>query len=50
MEKTPTLKELYPQLNDKQLGEVEESLERYLTLALRIFERLESEEGLDSLS
>jgi len=40
---TPTLRSLYPYLNDEQLAEVEDSLERYLALVLRIFERLESQ-------
>lgn len=44
MEKTPpTLRDLYPDLNEEQLAEVEDSLERYLALVMRIFNRLESE-------
>ncbi len=39
----PTIRNLYPDLNDEQLAEVEDSLERYLALVMRIFERLESE-------
>lgn len=39
----PTLRDLYPDLNDEQLAEVEDSLERYLALVMRIFNRLESE-------
>jgi len=39
----PTLHELYPYLTEKELAEVEGTFERYLTLVLRIFERLESE-------
>jgi hypothetical protein len=38
----PTIRDLYPDLNEEQLAEVEDSLERYLALVLRIFERLES--------
>jgi hypothetical protein len=38
----PTIRDLYPGLNEEQLAQVEDSLERYLTLVLRIFERLES--------
>jgi hypothetical protein len=41
--KTPTLRDLYPHLNEEQLAEVEDTLERYLALVLRIFERLESQ-------
>jgi hypothetical protein len=39
----PTIRDLYPQLNDEQLAEVEDTWERYLALVLRIFERLESQ-------
>lgn len=39
----PTIRDLYPNLNDDQLAEVEYALERYLALVLRIFERLESQ-------
>ncbi len=39
----PTLRDLYPDLNDEQLAEVEDTWERYLALVLRIFERLESQ-------
>jgi hypothetical protein len=39
----PTLRDLYPHLNDEQLAEVEDTWERYLALVLRIFERLESQ-------
>lgn len=39
----PTIRDLYPHLNDNQLAEVEDTLERYLGLVLRIFERLESQ-------
>lgn len=39
----PTLRDLYPHLNEEQLAEVEDTWERYLALVLRIFERLESE-------
>jgi hypothetical protein len=40
---TPTIHDLYPHLTDEQLKEAENSLERYLALVLRIFERMESE-------
>ncbi len=39
----PTIRDLYPHLNDEQLAEVEDTWERYLALVLRIFERLESQ-------
>ena len=35
--------DLYPHLNEKEMLEAEENLDRYLTLVLRIFERRESE-------
>ena len=38
----PTIRDLYPDLNEAQLAEVEDTWERYLALVLRIFERLES--------
>lgn len=49
MKKSPTIRDLYPHLNDEQLAEVEEAWDRYLELVLRIFERLESEGRLDSI-
>jgi hypothetical protein len=39
----PTIRDLYPHLNEEQLAEVEDTWERYLALVLRIFERLESQ-------
>jgi hypothetical protein len=42
-EAKPTIKDLYPNLNEEQLKEAEENLERYLKVAWRIFERLENE-------
>jgi hypothetical protein len=39
----PGIRDLYPQLNEKELLEVEDTLDRYLVLVLRIFERLELE-------
>lgn len=42
--KTPTIKDLYPHLNDEELKIAEENLDRYLALVLRIFERLNPEE------
>lgn len=40
---TPTLRDLYPHLDDDELAQVEDAFERYLALVLRIFERLEAE-------
>jgi hypothetical protein len=42
----PTIRDLYPDLSDEQLAEVEDTWERYLALVLRIFERLESQGDL----
>jgi len=44
----PTIRDLYPDLNEEQLAEVEDSLERYLAVVLRIFERLESQTDLSA--
>ena len=44
----PTIRDLYPYLNDDQLAEVEDTWERYLALVLRIFERLESQTDLSA--
>jgi len=38
---TPTIRDLFPQLNEKELAQAEDNLDRYLTLVLRIFERTE---------
>ena len=35
-----TIGDLYPNLNDEQLKEAEENLERYLELTLRIYNRI----------
>jgi len=45
--KTPakTIRDLYPNLTDEQLAEVEDTWERYLALVLRIFERQELEKA-----
>ena len=40
---SPGVRDLYPDLTDKELAEAENNLERYLALVLRIFERLEAE-------
>ena len=39
----PTIRNLYPHFTDRELAEAEDNLDRYLTLVLRIFERVESE-------
>jgi hypothetical protein len=41
----PSIRDLYPHFSDKELAEAEDNLERYLSLVLRIFERMESETG-----
>jgi hypothetical protein len=35
-----TIRDLYPDLDDEQLKEAEENLERYLELTLRIYNRI----------
>jgi len=35
-----TIRDLYPHLNDEQLKEAEENLDRYLELTLRIYDRI----------
>ncbi len=46
VESGPTIRELYPHLNEDQLREAEDNLQRYFEIALRIYERLESEKNL----
>ena len=43
---SPTLHELYPSLNEQELKEAEENLERYVAIVLRIYERLCAEREL----
>jgi hypothetical protein len=38
-----TIRDLFPDLTEEQLKEVEETLHGYLEVALRIYERLERE-------
>ena len=38
----PTIRDLYPELNEAELKEAEENLDRYLALVLRIYERVHS--------
>ncbi len=40
---TPAIRELYPNLSEKELAEAEDNMERYIALVLRIFERTENE-------
>jgi hypothetical protein len=39
----PKIRDLYPNLSEKELAAAEDNLDRYLTLVLRIFERMELE-------
>ena len=48
MKTPPTVRDLYPHLTDEELEIVEDQLERYLALVLRIFKRMEKE-GKDQL-
>jgi hypothetical protein len=43
MEQPITLRDLYPHFTDDQLEEAEANLERYLTVMMRIADRLRSE-------
>lgn len=36
----PSLRDLYPEMNEAELRQAEENLERYLALVLRIFDRV----------
>lgn len=38
---TPTIRDLFPHLNERELAQAEDNLDRYLTLVLRIVERSE---------
>lgn len=42
-QKIPTIHDLYPHLTAEERAIAEDNLERYITLVLRIFERLEAE-------
>jgi hypothetical protein len=42
-ERLEELRKLYPGLTDKELEEVDRRLAAYVALAIRVFERLESE-------
>lgn len=39
----PTIRALYPNLSEDELAEAEQNLDQYLSLVLRIFERMELE-------
>ncbi len=43
VERPPTLKELYPELNDAQLKEAEKNLDRYLKLSIRMYDRIRND-------
>lgn len=38
-----SVRDLYPHLNEDQLEEAEENLERYLALVLRIYDRIQND-------
>jgi hypothetical protein len=38
-----TIRDLYPEMNDTQLGEAEQNLKRYVLVIWRIYERLKAE-------
>jgi hypothetical protein len=42
-QRTPSLRDLFPDLSDEQLKEVEDTFHGYLEIAWRIYERLERE-------
>ena len=42
-EKTPTIRDLFPDLSEEKLKEVEETFHGYLEVAWQIYERLERE-------
>ena len=46
----PTIRDLYPNFEERELTEAEDNLDRYLALALRIFERVESDPQADALT
>ena len=39
----PTIRDLYPDFTAEQLAVAEDNIEQYLTLVLRIYERIQSE-------
>jgi hypothetical protein len=43
--KRKTLRELYPHLPDAELSEAQDRIDRYIKLALDVFERLRNESG-----
>ncbi len=43
-QRAPTIAELYPHLNEEELKEAEQNLDRYLEVVLRIYERLQRDQ------
>ena len=43
MNKNPSIKDLYPELNDEELKEAEKNLKRYADLVLRMYRRISSD-------
>lgn len=46
----PSIRDLYPTLSDAELAEVEGNLDEYLTLVLRIFDRLQADAQANRLT
>lgn len=44
----PSIRDLYPELTDEELEEAKTNLKRYVTLALRIFERVRDDQEQQS--
>jgi len=42
-DKPITIRDLYPHLSEEQLKEAEENLNRYIEMALQIYERIDSD-------
>lgn len=41
--KEPTLRDLYPDLTDEQIEEVDEAFDQYVRLALKIYDRISAD-------
>lgn len=39
----PTIRDLYPHLNEEEIKEVEETLDQYLELSVRIYRRIKAD-------
>jgi len=50
MMNTPTIRDLYPHLNESELAQAEDNLDRYLNLILGVFERTELDPQLPLLA